>query len=153
MNLYQMLRYDEGEKLELYLDTEGYWTIGIGHLVTKNPLKAEAIRILGSDKITKEQSEKMFNEDVQDALRAIKNSTLNRTYQSLDKVRQDALVNMVFQLGLKGVQNFKNMIKALDAKNFALAAKEALDSRWARQTPKRAYRVSEVLRTGTTSSY
>ena len=36
MNIFEMLRIDEGCKLDLYKDTEGYWTIGIGQLITKN---------------------------------------------------------------------------------------------------------------------
>ena len=39
MNIFEMLRIDEGCKLDLYKDTEGYWTIGIGQLITKNPSK------------------------------------------------------------------------------------------------------------------
>lgn len=35
MELNAMLRYDEGEKLTMYKDTEGYFTIGVGHLITK----------------------------------------------------------------------------------------------------------------------
>ena len=51
MNIFEMLRNDEGLRLALYKDTEGFWTIGIGHLVTKNPslavAKAELDRMIG----------------------------------------------------------------------------------------------------------
>lgn len=160
MTLYEMIRSDEGEKLNVYKDTEGFYTVGIGHLLTKVNSLSVAVQVLDKElsrktngTITKQESQDIFNRDVQGALRAIKGSTLSRTYDSLDKARQDALVNMVFQLGLQGVLNFKNMIKALDRKDFIQAAKESLDSRWARQTPNRARRVSEVIRTGTFNSY
>ncbi|WP_205955106.1 glycoside hydrolase family protein [Pantoea stewartii] len=153
MKLYDMLKYDEGERLELYKDTEGYWTIGIGRLVTKSPSKADAIRILGGSTITKEQSEQMFNEDIQKALRGVQLSTLNSTYIKLDEARRSALVNMVFQLGLTGVQAFKKMIQHLDLGNWSAAASEALDSKWAKQTPNRAYRVTQVIKTGSFKFY
>lgn len=41
-----MLRYDEGEKLTMYKDTEGYFTIGVGHLITKNPSRDYALKEL-----------------------------------------------------------------------------------------------------------
>jgi lysozyme len=40
------------------------------------------------------------------------------------------------------------MLKALKEKNYELAYVEALDSRWAKQTPRRARSVAMVLRTG-----
>ena len=49
MTLYEMLRFDEGEKLQVYKDTEGYWTVGIGHLLTKNPTKEQAIACLDKE--------------------------------------------------------------------------------------------------------
>ena len=33
--LSEMLKFDEGSKLTVYWDTEGYPTIGIGHLILK----------------------------------------------------------------------------------------------------------------------
>ncbi|WP_373559966.1 glycoside hydrolase family protein, partial [Klebsiella pneumoniae] len=38
-----MLRFDEGEKLQVYKDTEGYWTVGIGHLLTKEGANKQVI--------------------------------------------------------------------------------------------------------------
>ncbi len=67
--------------------------------------------------------------------------------------RRAALVNMVFQLGLTGVLKFRKMIQYLKVGNYEAAADEGLDSKWARQTPNRARRVTEVIRTGTFSSY
>lgn len=31
-DVFGMLKLDEGLKLKVYKDTEGYWTVGIGHL-------------------------------------------------------------------------------------------------------------------------
>lgn len=81
-DLYNMLREDEGENLKLYKDTEGFWTIGIGHLVTKDPSKEKAISILDKDLsritsgfISKSESERLFAQDTSKALRGIEQSS------------------------------------------------------------------------------
>ena len=62
--------------------------------------------------------------------------------------RRAALVSMVFQLGMPTVKKFKKMLAALELGNWLEAADQALDSKWARQTPSRANWVAEILRTG-----
>lgn len=160
MNLYDMLRFDEGLKLELYKDTEGYWTIGVGSLITKLQSKVEAINVLDrifsrstNGKITSQESEILFNKGIQNALRGIQSSTLSETYNMMDEPRRMALVNMVFQLGVAGVLGFRKMINHLNAGNYRAASLEALNSKWARQTPNRARRVTAVMSTGTLNSY
>lgn len=160
MNLYDMLRFDEGLKLELYKDTEGYWTIGVGLLITKLPCKIEAIKILDkmlsrstNGKITPQESEILFNKGIQNALRGIQSTTLSETYNMMDESRRMALMNMVYQLGIAGVLGFRKMINHLNAGNYRAASLEALNSKWARQTPNRARRVTSVISTGTFNSY
>lgn len=125
MTLYEMLRFDEGEKLKLYKDTEGYWTIGIGHLVTKNPSKEQAIACLDkelnrvtSGVISKSESEQLFNLDISRALRDIERSELSSIYIQTNGPRRAALVNLTFQLGLAGVLKFRKMIQYLKVGNY-----------------------------------
>ena len=63
-----------------------------------------------------------------------------------DEDVQRALANMVYQLGVQGVCNFRLMLEALEDGDRVEAADEALDSRWAEQTPKRAWRVANLIR-------
>ncbi|CAH0149635.1 hypothetical protein SRABI106_00415 [Rahnella aquatilis] len=160
MNLYDMLRFDEGLKLELYKDTEGYWTIGVGSLITKLQSKIEAIKIMDkilsrstNGKITPQESEILFNKGIQNALRGIQSTTLSETHKMMDEPRRMALMNMVYQLGIAGVLGFRKMINHLNAGNYRAASLEALNSKWARQTPNRARRVTAVMSTGTFNSY
>jgi len=51
-------------------------------------------------------------------------------------------------MGAAGVSKFRKMFSALDKKDYDLAATEMLDSRWHRQTPKRALRLALQMRTG-----
>ena len=51
-----------------------------------------------------------------------------------------------YQLGYDGGMKFEKMWKALEQNDYQTAAKEALDSNWAKQTPERANRFAEFLR-------
>ena len=46
------------------------------------------------------------------------------------------VVEMVSQMGIKGVSQFKNFINALESGDYQKAAQEMRDSRWGKQTPK-----------------
>lgn len=161
MNIFEMLRIDEGLELELYTDTEGFWTVGIGHLVTKNPslvtAKAELDKMVGRKcfgRITKEEAEKLFNQDVDSATRGILgNAKLKPVYDSLDSVRRCALINMVFQMGVAGVAGFSNSLRMLQQKRWEEAAVNLAQSKWYRQTPNRAKRVIATFKTGTWDAY
>lgn len=59
---------------------------------------------------------------------------------------QRALGNMAYQLGAVGLCKFKLMLAALAIGDRKLAANEALNSTWARQTPERAQRVAALIR-------
>lgn len=59
---------------------------------------------------------------------------------------QRALGNMAYQLGIYGLLRFALMLEALKVGDRVKAAEEALDSTWARQTPKRAKRVAALIR-------
>ena len=65
-------------------------------------------------------------------------------YEFSDEL-QHILVNMVFQMGAAGVGKFKMMNAAIEDGDFQEASRQMLDSRWARQTPNRANRLSERM--------
>ena len=69
-------------------------------------------------------------------------------FTSLDNVRQAALIDMAYNIGLGGLRGFKKMIKAMVAGDYETAANEMLDSRWANQVGSRATKLSQMIRTG-----
>nr|3VW7_A Chain A, Proteinase-activated receptor 1, Lysozyme [synthetic construct] len=160
-NIFEMLRIDEGLRLKIYKNTEGYYTIGIGHLLTKSPslnaAKSELDKAIGRNTngvITKDEAEKLFNQDVDAAVRGIlRNAKLKPVYDSLDAVRRAALINMVFQMGETGVAGFTNSLRMLQQKRWDEAAVNLAKSRWYNQTPNRAKRVITTFRTGTWDAY
>ncbi|MGB1191832.1 MAG: glycoside hydrolase family protein [Pseudomonadales bacterium] len=71
-----------------------------------------------------------------------------RWYSQMNEIRRTVITDMVYQMGLSGVLKFKNMIKALEDRNYHLAAVEMLDSNYAKQTPARANRNAEMMHQG-----
>ena len=52
---------------------------------------------------------------------------------------------MCYQLGLAGFSKFKKTISYIEKKNYKEASKEMLDSKWAKQTPNRAKKLSKIV--------
>lgn len=161
MDIFEMLRIDEGYDNKIYKDTEGYYTIGIGQLLTKSPdinvAKAELDKLIGrkcNGVITRAEAEKLFLNSVDKATRGILgNPVLKPVYESLDAVRKAALINMVFQMGVTGVAGFTNSLRMLKEKRWDDAAVNLAKSRWYNQTPNRAKRVIATFKTGTWKAY
>ncbi len=132
-----LLIAEEGLRLEPYKDTEGYLTIGVGRLI--DPARGGGI--------SRDEALYMLNNDMG---RVIHELTAKLPwFAELDETRQIVMAAMAFQLGITGVLNFKRMITAAQARQWDLAAQEMLESRWADQTPDRARRMAEAMKTGT----
>lgn len=62
---------------------------------------------------------------------------------------QNALFQMVYQLGVRGLLDFDRTWLHIQAREFSAAAAEALNSQWAREdSPARALRVADLFRQG-----
>lgn len=140
LNLLDDLKADEGLKLQAYPDPKSGgspWTIGYGHT---------GLNVHPGLTWTQAQAEQALGEDV-----ASVKADLDRFYgwwRGLSDIRQDALVNMTFNLGIGGLRSFKNMLWALRRQDFQTAAQEMLNSEWAREVPRRAARLAEQMKTG-----
>lgn len=161
-----MLRRDEGLRLKVYWDTEGYPTIGIGHLIMAQQVRdmAQINKVLSQQvgrevtgnpgSISMDEASKLFEEDLADMQRDIKtNSAVGPVYAKMNKSRQMALENMSFQMGVGGVAKFTNMLAAMFIGDWKTAYNEARNSRWFQQTKGRASRVSMIILTGNLESY
>ena len=67
--------------------------------------------------------------------------------QELHIEAKNIVTEMVFQLGTQGVRNFKNMLSALEARDYQRASAEMLDSRWNVQTPNRCQSLAKIMST------
>ena len=70
-------------------------------------------------------------------------------WPNLSPERKHVLANMGYQLGITGLLGFRQMLAALERGDYEAAAREMLDSKWAkRDTPGRAGRLAERMRRG-----
>ena len=149
-DLYAEIGSDEGKILHAYLCTELHATIGIGHKILDTDPEKE-LDIFGinweevpdDQYITEDRCYILFQEDVQIAI-----SGCMKIYNNWDDLPQEVqhiLVNMCFQLGQRGLSNFKQMGKAIEESDWEKASVEMMDSRWAKQTPQRAERLKNRM--------
>lgn len=131
--LQEMLIRHEGLRLKPYRDTVDKLTIGIG-------------RNLDDVGITREEAMMLLNHDIAKVQREVK--TAFPWFASLNGVRKNVVLNMVFNLGLPSFQQFKKAIAAIKAKRWSEAANQMLDSRWARQVGQRARELASMMESG-----
>lgn len=124
---------DEAERLKPYTDTVGKLTIGIG-------------RNLSDRGISTEESRYLWNNDIDEV-----EKTLDRAFgwwRTLTEARQRVLVNMCFNLGLSRLLLFRKTLTAIHDGNYAEAAREMLESKWAQQVGARAERLAKLMEDG-----
>ena len=126
------IKKHEGFSSKPYKCTAGKITIGYG-------------RNLEDNGISEEEAEELLKGDINKVYSQLINY---QWFAELDKVRSGVIVNMTFNLGLRGMLKFIKMINALSLKDYELAAKEMLNSKWARQVGDRATELAEQMRTG-----
>lgn len=130
----EMLIADEGWRDKPYKCPAGKLTIGVGHNLEAKPLSPDAI-------------EQILEDDIDDVIK-VALDIFGNEFHKFKQGRQLAIINMIFQLGEAGFKKFKRTIGAMQGGRWELAASHALESLWAKQTPARAVRVTEMLRTG-----
>lgn len=135
MTIVDDLIREEGFKPSAYQDHLGFWTIGHGICIDERK----------GCGITDEESRYLLRNRT-DRI-ALELDVRIPWWRQLGS-RRDALVNMAYQMGVSGVLNFTKMLAAMQRADYETAADEALKSKWAEQTPSRAYRVSQLIRNG-----
>lgn len=139
----------EGMKLMPYRCTAGKLTIGVGRNLDDNPLSNEERLALGDymHGITENGAKMLLRNDIARCYNEVKR--LIKNFEELSCDRQYALVDMCFQLGIKGLKKFKRMLLDIEKNNFYMAAFECIASDYAKQTPKRAKKIALTIKTGT----
>ena len=131
--LIETLRRHEGVKNTLYKCTSDKWTIGVGRNLEDVGLSEEEIDILLLNDI--KRTKELMDDYIP-------------WYNDLDEVRQEALINFVFNVGIGTAMKFKKAMAALEAHDYNTAAIEMLDSNWAKQVGSRAEEVTQMIKTG-----
>jgi lysozyme len=135
--LENQLRGDEGVRSCVYQDSLGFWTLGVGRLVdsrkTTQGLRPVEISFL-------------LQNDIDDRIESLTRRL--PWFQDLDDARRGVLVNMAFQLGTEGLLGFVNTLGMIERGEYPQAADAMMQSKWASQTPARAGRLSQQMRSG-----
>jgi lysozyme len=116
----------------VYKDTVGVNTIGYG-------------RNLDDVGISRDEADFMLAADIEKVERQL--DTVDE-YHGIDPIRQTVIANMAFNVGFRGLMNFSRMWQAIGRQDYASAAREMLDSKWARQVGIRATELAGIMRTG-----
>jgi len=134
--LIKRIKKNEGFSLTPYKDQLGFLTIGYGHLILPDEKE------LYENKKTKTELEKIF---IQDFKNALKNYQKLLKKNTSNKKEEELLIEMVFQMGIKRVLKFSNLIKNMKKKNKHLVCFEMMNSLWYSQTPKRVKKLIKIF--------
>ncbi len=132
------LKIDEGLSLTVYRCPAGKLTIGYGRNIEDKGIT-----------INEPLASAWLDEDI--VYFTDKLEKILPWFESLDEPRKCMLINMAFNLGLKNLLEFKNTLRALQLGDYEVAAKEMLQSKWAKQVGERALRLSNIMLTGNLS--
>ena len=125
-----------------YLCSEGYPTIGIGKRI--GPKGADLS--LYEFTVNEHVAQAWLKEEVDKVERSLMSN--HNWFRKLDIDRRTIIISMAYQLGMTGLLKFKNMIAAIERKDWTEAGLAAVDSKWYRQTKQRAERHAKVLYCG-----
>lgn len=132
MDIYSQLKRDEGVRHDLYKDSLGNWTFGVGFTF---PIDDAEIDFILHNRV------ELATDDVE--------THITNFAPAAGPIRFDVLVNMCYNMGIKRLLGFAKFITAYKAGDWNTAAKEMLDSPWAKvQVGPRATRLAEQMRTG-----
>lgn len=123
----------EGMELFPYEDTTGNLTIGVGRNLKANGIRAS-------------EAMAMLNNDIEFFSDALPKSL--PFFNELDEARKIALIDMCFNLGLNGFLQFKNMLGAIQHKDWEMASYHIIKSKAYTQAPRRYKRLANIMRTG-----
>ena len=135
-DLIEMLRRHEGVRSHAYKCSEDMITVGVGRNIDENGglgLSEDEIDYLLENDITRVRQE------------------LTDTYfwfPALNEARQDAMIDISFNLGQTRLRGFVKAVEAMSREQFDIAADEFMDSHWSQQVGNRAVEVTEMIRTG-----
>ena len=131
MSLKEQIKENEGFSSTAYYCTENHLTIGYGFAVKDLILDKDLADIILDRKL--------------DDLKKRIDNTFD-WWKTSDEEVKNVVVEMCFQLGIRGFSRFRKSIDHLKNKRYAKASVEMLDSKWAKQTPNRAIKLSNAIK-------
>ena len=142
--LREMIKRHEGTRYKVYRCTSNKRTIGNGHNIDDKGLPPDIrMYLVDHGKITQEMVDILLDQDIEDAI-----TDCNKLYPdflSFSKPRQDALIDFLFNVGLRTAHAFINTNRAINEGRWNDAAEGLLASKYARQVGGRAIEIADML--------
>lgn len=129
-----LIASDEGCRLQAYKDTVGVWTIGYGHA-----------RVQPGECWTQAKADAQLRADLKAAIAQI--DQFLPWWRTVCDARRYVLLNMTFELGMRGLLGFGHALEAIRSRDYAMASRLMLASKWASQAPRRARRLARIMTT------
>ena len=126
------LEWAEARRPYPYEDSVGKLSIGVGRNLDDKGLREDEIDLL-------------LKNDIKEALEECAKLDY---FKGLDSVRQLVVADMVFNMGLPRFLGFVRTNEAIKKGDYVRASTEMYDSKWRRQTKRRAKVLIKAMRTG-----
>jgi len=140
------IKRHEGEVLEVYKDSLGYLTFGVGHLIKDSD--DEHGQPVGTP-VSQERVDDVYDYDFDkhlDETIHLFESKGGEDFYALPENIQHVLVNMTFNLGGTRFSKFNNMWKGVVSADWEKVAVEMQDSKWFGQVGRRSVELQEMVR-------
>ena len=144
--LKEQIKRHEGEVLEVYKDSLGYLTFGVGHLIKDSD--DEHGQPVGTP-VSQERVDDVYDYDFDkhlDETIHLFESKGGEDFYALPENIQHVLVNMTFNLGGTRFSKFNNMWKGVVSGDWEKVAVEMQDSKWFGQVGRRSVELQEMVR-------
>jgi lysozyme len=147
MTIIELITKHEGRRRRPYKCSAGANTIGVGHNIDAHPLPSDiAKRLKEKGSIDDEMIDRLLVVDI--ARSAGDCKKLFPEFNSFSLNRQAALIDWCFQIGFTKANRFVKAVAAINTGRWSDAAAEMRDSTWAKQTPKRAAEITDMVDVG-----
>jgi lysozyme len=129
MDVSELIKRHEGERLKPYTDSVGKLTIGVGRNLTDNG-------------ITPDESAAMLKHDIQSAW---DECAKYGWFLPLSDARKAACIDLMFNVGPNSFRTFQRFIAAMGRNDWPAAYSELANSSWHKQVGKRAAEVEALI--------
>ena len=142
--LKEQIKRHEGEVLEVYEDSLGYLTLGVGHLIREDDEEfGEPVGTPVSQEVVDRYYDADFDKHVDETLHVCGAHDID--FDNLPENIQHVLVNMCFNLGGTRLGKFRNMLNAVEDHDWTRMAIEMEDSRWYGQVGRRSKELQDIV--------
>ena len=134
--LVEMLKLHEGVETHAYKCTSGKITIACGRNIDP----------AGGIGLSDDEIDYLLENDIDRCIKEL--GSAFSWFSDLNEARRDAMIDLVFNMGLTRLTGFKKALAAMADANYDLAATEFMDSQYASQVKDRAIEICAMIKTG-----